>query len=63
MKHIACNLVTLEGVTCLRACDLRRRVAQITRWNVAHGDREHRWVFAHGSEGMNKLGNKYFGKA
>ena len=63
MKHIACNLVTLEVVTCERACDLRRRVAQITRWNVAHGYREHRWVFAHGSEGMDKLCERYFREA
>jgi len=63
MEHVACNLITLEVVTCLRACDLRRRVAQITRWNVAHGYREHKWVFAHGSKAMDKLCERYFREA
>lgn len=63
MEHIAYNLTTLEVVVCSRACDLKRRVAQITRWDVSHGYRGHHWVFAHGKNARNKLGEKYFGKA
>lgn len=63
MKHVAYNLATGEVVICSRACALRRRVAKITRWDVANGYRGHHWVFAHGKDAMNTLGEKYFGKA
>ncbi len=60
MKHVAYCLTTGEVVICSRACNLKRRVAKITHWDVTHGYRGHEWVFAHGKDAEKKIGDKYF---
>ena len=57
--HAACNITTGEVITCSRGRALKRRVAQIERWNKAHGYGHGEWVFAHGAKWGDKLGAKY----
>lgn len=53
--HAAANLVTGEVLTTNHSSYLKRRVAQIERWNIRHGFGSGRWVFAHGSDWRKKL--------
>jgi hypothetical protein len=59
MTHAAMNLITGEVLTTNRANHLKRRVAQTSRWDRAHGFASGRWVFAHGTEWREILGAKY----
>ena len=57
--HAAANIITGEVLTSNHRNALRRRVAQIERWNLRHGYGSGRWVFAHGSDWGSKLGQKF----
>lgn len=57
--HAAANLITGEVLTSNHGRHLKRRVAQIERWNVIHCYGSGKWVFAHGSDWGAKLGQKF----
>lgn len=57
--HAAANTITGEVLTCNHGRHLKRRVAQIERWNLRHGYGSGKWVFAHGSDWGAKLGQKF----
>jgi hypothetical protein len=58
MIHAAMNLITAEVLTTNHANHLKRRVAQNESWNGSHGYGKGVWVFAHGKDWANQLGQK-----
>jgi hypothetical protein len=58
MIHAAMNLVTAEVLTTNHANTLKRRVAENEGWNGSHGYGKGVWVFAHGKDWANQLGQK-----
>ena len=56
--HAAYNLVTGEVYTTNRGRYLKRRVAQVERWNLRHGYGAGKWIFVHGNDWQEKLAAK-----
>lgn len=56
--HAAYNLDTYEVIICSRGNHLKRKVAQVQRYNKAYNYMPSRWVFAHGKDVFRKLERK-----
>ena len=56
--HAAFNLITGEVLTTNHGRHLKRRVAQVERWNLQHGYGAGKWVFAHGNDWREKTRRK-----
>ena len=57
--HAAANRITGEVLTSNHGNHLKRRVAQVERWNLRHGYGAGEWVFAHGKDWQAQLGKKW----
>ena len=57
-KHVAYNLETGEVLTTNHSNHLKRWVARVNRWNVAHGYSAGRWVFVHSADWYHVLSAK-----
>jgi hypothetical protein len=58
MKHAAMNLITAEVHATNSANHLKRKVAENEKYNRANGIGKGVWMFAHGKDWANQLGQK-----